>query len=377
MRVVAIPFLDEAPELVSRNVAIAAAHPAIDEVWAIHGEAHNPPWTADTGLPSSAIFIPEERLGTVRPGKGDAMNTAIRRAADLGVDRLHFYDADITNFNHDWISGAEHGADQGFEVVRHSFPRAATDAMITWMVTKPGFAMRYPGSLLPRIRQPLGGEILLTSKAVEAMSKEPSIVDRSDWGIDTLLTFGSVAGGFSIYEHQVSDGKRHSLYGSLEELRTMAVECLGAVSSLPPGEVPDVDHFAEALTPVPGDLREQPAYSMDTTERILVTPWGEGERDALEIVPGNLAGQIAAMVESGAGFEFLDEEAWFELMARFLAIDHSNLGDGPHLLFFRLWVGRVLHYSTHQVTLGYEHALGYLSDMIRQYEAEASLTQGR
>ena len=50
------------------------------------------------------------------------------------------------------------------------FPRAATDAMITWMITRPALARLFPGTLLPRLDQPLGGEVLLTGRAVEALA---------------------------------------------------------------------------------------------------------------------------------------------------------------------------------------------------------------
>ena len=68
------------------------------------------------------------------------MNTALRRAAATGFERVHFYDADIINFDNMWIDGAEEAADKGYDIVRHRFPRASTDAMITWMVTRPSLA---------------------------------------------------------------------------------------------------------------------------------------------------------------------------------------------------------------------------------------------
>ena len=94
--VVAIPFLDETSEVVGRNLRIAATHPAIDLVWGISGPGFD---SANLdSAPSSIEIVEQQRIGIRRPGKGDAMNTAIARADEMGVDRLHFYDADITNF---------------------------------------------------------------------------------------------------------------------------------------------------------------------------------------------------------------------------------------------------------------------------------------
>jgi len=131
-------FKDEDPALVTANLGTAASHPRIDEVWAVASEDGAVTRQVEAGaleiassLSTPVLVIPQERIGKLRPGKGDAMNTAIRRAAGEGRERVHFYDADITNFDATWIEGAEEAADRGFGVVRHRFPRAATDAMIT------------------------------------------------------------------------------------------------------------------------------------------------------------------------------------------------------------------------------------------------------
>jgi mannosylglycerate synthase len=192
------PFKSEEPALVASNLATAASHPAIDEVWAVATEE------GDAEMAVGAIaeevarayakpveVIVQQRLGIYRSGKGDAMNTALARAAGQGRDRVHFYDADITNFDSSWIEGAEVAADRGFGVVRHRFPRAATDAMITWMITRPALARLFPGTFLPRLDQPLGGEVLLTGRAVELLAGSELVRNRSDWGIDTMLTYAT------------------------------------------------------------------------------------------------------------------------------------------------------------------------------------------
>ncbi|NIV34953.1 MAG: hypothetical protein GWN58_37505, partial [Anaerolineae bacterium] len=64
----------------------------------------------------------------------------------------------------------------------------------------------------------------MTSRVIEDLASDPFVVARSDWGIDTVLTHATSTVGVSLFEHYVADGKRHSLYGSLEELRDMVVE---------------------------------------------------------------------------------------------------------------------------------------------------------
>ncbi len=373
MNVIAIPFLDENPALVTKNLGIAVSHPAIDRVWGIAGDGtFGVDGPAERG---SVDILHQERMGDRRPGKGDAMNTAIDLAFQRGVERLYFYDADITNFDHSWIDGARAGADLGYEIVRHSFPRAATDAMVTWMITKPLLAMKYPGTILPRIAQPLGGELLLTSRAIESMATSRLVRDRSDWGVDTALTFTGVASGHSLYEHHVGDGKRHSLYGSLAELKTMVAECFDVVAHLPAIEIPDVDHFAEPATGVPSDLRNQSGYSVAATLPLLVAPWGEGEREcAAKLMPDEVFIPLERMVDTG-DHGFLNETVWHAILTQFSG-GQSEADPAIADLIFRLWVGRVLNYTTTHAAKGYEHALSYLQYTIDQYESAANLAQG-
>ncbi len=368
MSTVAFPFKDEDPELVLANVAVAASNRHIEAVWAVGDSeavsAGAPGIAAATG--TTVEVIPDSRIGTLRPGKGDAMNTALRRAVDDGVDRLHFYDADITNFDHGWIDGAEAAADLGYQAVRHTFPRAATDAMITWMVTKPILAMKYPGTVLPAIGQPLGGELLLVGDAIETVASSPGVSARSDWGIDTLLTHAMVASGGRLYEHHVAEGKSHSLYGSLAELKTMLVECFDAVAHLPDRPPAPIDHARDDEMPAPESLRSQTGYSVDRTRPLLSTPMAPGEAHLIVSLPGEIPSQVDRMATTG-DVGFLDEDTWWEILL--VASKGFTLGDRAwESLLFRLWTGRVLNYTRTHVSRGYDAALDYLAGTIRSYE---------
>jgi mannosylglycerate synthase len=367
------PFKSEPPDLVLANIATAVSHESIDEVWAIapgpgEGEQMVRSGASDIAVASGkpVVVLPQDRIGSRRPGKGDAMNTAIGRAAAQGRERVHFYDADITNFDTSWIDGAERAADRGFGVVRHRFPRAATDAMITWMITRPALARLFPGTFLPRLDQPLGGEILLTRPALEALASSDFVRSRSDWGIDTVLTYSTSVMGLGLYEHHVRDGKRHALYGSLDELREMVLECLDAAASLagkpppPSGAV----HGSDRPEPAPADLTRAIAYDVEGTKPLLRSEWANGEKELALRLPGDIGARLLA---SPGGFEFMSAEAWFEAH-RFL-IEGFALGDPAwESLAFRLWLTRVLAYTTNQARSGYEAAMGYLESTITIYE---------
>jgi mannosylglycerate synthase len=361
---VVFPVKDEDLSVVSTNLATAAGHERIVEVWAVAAGNATIAYLSDVaaGIASStarsiAVF-PQERLGAYRSGKGDAMNTAIARAAERGFDRVHFYDADITNFDESWIDGAERAADRGFDVVRHRFPRAATDAMITWMVTRPGLAMLFPGTVLPRLGQPLGGEMLLTGDVLESLAGDPFVIARSDWGIDTIITHATSTLGVGLYEHNAPDGKRHALYGALTDIRDMVLECLDAVASLRGRRRPNGGFESDPAAPVPEDLKETVAYDMAATRAAIADLPGPEEAEVLDALG------LTESVE-------MDAERWLEIFPALLA--GFRLDDAAwRSAVFRLWVERVVHYTTHQVPLGYDAAMTYLQKTVTDFEVCAS-----
>ena len=365
MSLVVFPFKDEDPDVVAANLATAASHDRVREVWAVAAVEG----TAMDGVGSAAAEIgqatakpvsvfPQERLGDRRSGKGDGMNTAMTLAAERGFDRVHFYDADITNFDAGWIDGAEKGADLGYGVVRHRFPRAATDAMITWMVTRPGLALLFPGTVLPRLGQPLGGELLVSGEVVATLAADSFVRARSDWGIDTVITHATAIAGAGIYEHHVADGKRHALYGSLTDIRDMVLECLDAVGSLRhrPAPPPDAPFHAEPPAPVPGDLKKTVAYDVASTRAAISGLPDAGERAVL--------GSLGIDLESPT---VIDGETWLDLFPRLMEgfrLDERAWRSAA----FRLWVERVIHYTTNQVTSGFDRAMEYLEGTVAAFE---------
>jgi mannosylglycerate synthase len=376
---VVFPFKSEDPSLVLANISIAAANDSVDEVWAVAAEEGDSAATVSNGardisMASSkpAQVLRQERIGKLRPGKGDAMNTAMARAAEEGRERVHFYDADITNFDSSWIDGAEAAADRGYGVVRHRFPRAATDAMITWMITRPALARLFPGTFLPRLDQPLGGEVLLTREAVESLATSRLVRDRSDWGIDTLLTYSTSVMGLGLYEHHVTDGKRHALYGSLDELREMLVECLDAAHSLRglPGPGPSDRRGSDPPADAPEDLKRVVAYDIGGSKALLGSEWPDDEADLVSSLPAETANRLLS--EGPArGFEQMDADLWYQVHG--FLLDGFVLGDEVwESLAFRLWLMRVLAYTVNQASLGFDRSMAYLSSTIELYETTAS-----
>ena len=369
------PFKNEDLDVVGNNLRLAASHERVIEVWAVAAQdGQTMSRVAEVAAEVSSFesapvrVFPQERIGAFRSGKGDGMNTAIRDAAEREFDRVHFYDADITNFDHSWIDGAESAADLGYSVVRHRFPRASTDAMVTWMITRPGLAKLFPHTVLPRLGQPLGGELLLTKPVIEKLSTDRLVTQRSDWGVDTVITYATAVMGLPIFEHNLAAGKRHALYGSLDEIKDMVVECLDAVRSLAgrktPG--PETNFLADPPEPVPDDLKQTVGYDVGTTRQLLTEGWTDAEFELSHLLPPEIQAEFVGN-RSTPVFEFMDERAWsdvLDILLKDFDLKEKTWGD----FAFRLWLMRVLAYTTTHAVKGYDGAMSYLESTIRAYE---------
>ncbi len=366
---VVIPFLEEDPDLVVRTIEIAAAHGAVGEVMGVAG-GHRPTTEAVqarlTATPLRRVsIVTQDRIGSLRSGKGDAINTGLRYFLDrTSYEAVHFYDSEIRTFSPGWIDKAEAAADLGYDAIRHYYPRSATDAMITWMVVRPGFALLWPQSELPWINQPLSGEVMFTRRAAEVLAADPWVRGQSDWGIDTVLTYASVAYGFSLYECYISEGKDHALYGSLADIKTMMLECLAALQhlreALPPATVVHRIEYPHAVSPA---IAEKIGYDIAASQLLLAAAWTDRQEELLtEFFPPEVAGR-AKDWRRWPDSSFLDDHAWFATLRCLL--DHFVLGDDDwEALAFRLWVGRVLHFTLTVAVRGHAFALAYLNEMV-------------
>jgi mannosylglycerate synthase len=382
---VAVPFKSEVPETVLHIVETAAAHPRVKHVLAI-GAEEDDTWHAlrareddiQREWDTSLEVILQDRLGTRRPGKGDAMNTALRWFLDeTDLTRIHFYDADITSFSADWITQAEEAADLGFDVVRHYFPRTSTDGMITFLVTRTGFALLWPTSELPWIQQPLGGELLFTRRVVEDLVANPRVEAQSDWGIDTVFTFFNVRDGHSMYETYRPEGKIHTLYGKLADLRTMLVECFSVIQDLArapenhgwhePNHAPSggIVHRVEPQFQVPLPIIENVGFDIQGTVGLLLEGWTNRQEELLNQFPRTIRDGLLEN-RSRPNFQFMGEEAWAD--AYLTLLDHYEVGDADwEDLLFKLWTARVLNYSVNVALRGYGFARRYRHSTIVRY----------
>ncbi|XP_024545386.1 uncharacterized protein LOC112351549 [Selaginella moellendorffii] len=383
MSLVCFPFKEEDVAVVVRNVECAAVHPRVSTVLCV-GYSKGETWCAieakrpsiESSTGKRIILLQQKRIGvSLRSGKGDGMNTAMAYFLDhTELQRIHFYDSDIVSFSADWITKAERQADLDFDVVRHYFPRSSTDAMITWFVTKIGFCLLWPKTVLPFIEQPLGGELLLTRKAAEALYTDHRVRGQSDWGIDTLYTFVMVQKGLHLAEVYIPEGKVHALYSGLRDLRTMLVECFSAMQSLKDEAVPlnEGTHRMEYSRPVPELVKQKVGYDVEKTLKLLRSKWTQGQRDLLQkhFDPALAKGLLNASEWPAWGFA--DEEAWVAAYRTLLV--HFEKGDEDwEELLFKIWVSRVLNHTMRHSLRGYDAALDALRSLIWETQHQSAM----
>jgi mannosylglycerate synthase len=389
MCLVVFPFKKENPQVVLNNVKIAAQHPRVEEVLCVGVEKEETYRSLEQNIPTIKMetnkevnLILQERIGSKRSGKGDGMNTALKYfLEETDLSSIMFFDSDITTFGPHWITKALEGADMDYPVVRHYFPRASTDAMITWMITKTGFALLWPTSELPWIEQPLGGELPLKRSVVEKFVQEEAIMQRSDWGIDTMYTFYAVKYGYPMLETYISEGKLHKLYGKLSDLKTMLVECFDTIQSLkhesltPGHRMSDIEtlsicsggivHRAEHPHEVPPDIFEKIGFDIEGSLTLLIENWTPRMEDLLELFPRRVRDGLLAN-KSVPSFSFMDEHTWRETY--YVLLEHFDAEDEDwQELIFKLWTSRVLCYTTAIALRGYFFAMRYLYSMIDRY----------
>lgn len=393
MSLICFPFKKEHVPTVLRNVKVAAEHPSTAVVLLV-GACENTCYKqivsaiddanhSGTPYPVPVVTIVQNRVGTLRPGKGDGMNTALQyfmsahKDPELGLsaplNMIHFYDSDIESFDSMWISKAEEGMSLGYDIVRHFFARSSTDAQVTWQVTKVGFALLWPRSILPWVQQPLGGELCFSRAVVEALVQDPRVLRQSDWGIDTLYTFVTAQKGFSLFEAYVPLGKVHALYNGLGDLRNMICECFSAVQSLKDEQIKEAPtvHRIDPAGPVPTSLTQKIGYDVEKSLRLLRENWTDRQVEFLDLFSEDVrSGLLAA--RKWPQYMFMTEEAWIRAYAVFL--EHFDLADDDwREVLFKVWVARVLNYTMRHVLRGYNVALQANTDMVMRLHTQRSI----
>ncbi len=379
---VCFPFKREDLDVFQRNVKEALSHPRVGKVILV-GYNENETYKGiakfiEELLPDDKerlVLIKQKRLGKKRrAGKGDGMNTAIMHfVRETSEEFLHFYDADIKSFSKSWIDRVQKRLDEGYDVVRCFYPRAYTDAMVTWNITRTGFAYVWPDTILPDIEQPLGGELGFSREVAKRVSEDKVVLGASDWSIDTALTLAFARYKVKLYEVYIKEGKRHKLYGRLSDLETMAVECFGFIrenKTLVINTDGMIYHKDDTAT-VPEEYKTRIAFDIDGTVKEFREGWTKGMKDLLvKYFPENIHFKVFSAISNG-DCEFMTPELWFSAYEIFMEHFDPEVKEWRKLLF-KLWVLRVLNHAKLALKDPQE-SLKSLKEMVEFFRAHAKV----
>ncbi len=351
---VCFPFKKEDIEDFKRNVKEALSHERVRDIL-LAGHSENETYkgvesfinTLSDDERSRIHLFTQKRIGSKRPGKGDGMNTAIKYFVENTRSRfLHFYDADIKSFDRTWIDRVQKRLDEGFDVARCFFPRAYTDAMVTWNITRTGFAYTWPDTILPDIEQPLGGELGIRREVAEKLSMDELVLDASDWSIDTALTIAFARYNVKLYEVYIKEGKHHKLYGKLSDLETMAVECFNVIKENR-RLVIDTSHMVyekDKIESVPEEYKKRIAFDIDGSIKEFKSGWTDEMKSIVkEYLPKDVSLKVLDAVEDG-NYDFMDTNMWYDVYDALMK--HFDIKKQAwRRVLFKLWVLRVLNHA--------------------------------
>ena len=145
-------------------------------------------------------------------GKGVAMSTGLREATG---DILLFLDADITNFNCNWINKMTDPIINGeTDICKAEYYRGPLDAPVTKLVAKPMLDMLFPDL---NVNMPLEGEIAARKETFHKLD----FVEN--WGIDVGLILSAHKQGYRITNVDLGKKEHKASYNNdIAELREMA-----------------------------------------------------------------------------------------------------------------------------------------------------------
>ncbi len=97
--------------------------------------------------------------------------------------------------------------------------------------------------------------------------------------------------------------------------------------------------------------------------------WTADEVELAGKIPGGIASEVLEN-RTAPNFEFMDSPIWGVVLPWLL--ENFHLGDQAwRALAFRLWLMRVLSYTSKVVPRGYDEAIAHLEETIRRYEARS------
>ena len=153
-----------------------------------------------TEIPKVYLSTPEG----VR-GKGNNIMNLFQFALELGARAIVLVDADVRNLSPAWIRSLTEPLFDGYDFVSPIYVRNRYEGTITTNIAYPLIRALFG----KRIREPMGGEVGVSSRMAEALLNEPVDECGAGFGINMWITIVSIARGLSTCQTFLAGPKNH------------------------------------------------------------------------------------------------------------------------------------------------------------------------
>ena len=278
-------------------------------------------------------------------GKGAAMITGMKSAIE-DSDVIFFCDSDISSITPDWVDRLVHEVANGqADECRGTFDRARDDALITKHITRPLLATYFPE--LSHIRQPLGGELALSSEIAEKLINGHVLPPTHSWGIDTWLLLNTSLLGGRIKE--INLGEKLHKPKEISDLRSMLTECFREIVEIA-SKAERLNRYKEGEFKLSERIKSDSEVSRMRVMKTVNTDvrWDEGELRFIRELPYS-----EFLEELPSKIEEFGSEKWIRILHQ-LAKNYAESKDtgyrkGLLEVLFKLWsiysTGYVLNHT--------------------------------
>lgn len=345
---------DNTPEVVRRT--------AIQE--------YRPLLTAHPLHPVHKIITPYHGL----PGKGSALRTVFRIAAELDASACAVLDADLRSVTPEWLDLLLSPVlREGMDFVAPLYHRHKYDGTITNSIVYPLTRALYG----QRVRQPIGGDFGFSGRlARHWLDQDVWHTDVARFGIDIWMTTTAITGGFRTCQSFLG-AKIHDAKDPSVDLSAMLMQVVGAVFQLMETEQPRWKavrgsepvpvygfEFTVGLEPVAvnvGRMLERFRAGLAELESI----W------ARILEPATLAGVQGIGAAPDAGFRY-SPELWVRTIYDFAVAHHRRVIHRDHLLksLTPLYLGRTASFVLETESAGADEVEQILERLCQEYERQ-------
>lgn len=163
------------------------------------------------------------------PGKGSALRTVFKIAAELGAKACAVVDSDLRSITPHWVEWLISPVlKSGFDFVAPLYHRHKYDGTITNSIVYPLTRSLYG----QRVRQPIGGDFGFSGRLAEHyLTHDVWHTDVARFGIDIWMTTTAITGGFKVCQSFLG-AKIHDAKDPSVDLSAMLMQVVSSVFSL-------------------------------------------------------------------------------------------------------------------------------------------------